>query len=278
MEPGLILALLLWFAMAAIITSTVRKEWLGTWQGHSILVRNYLLTEQLFIDGKLVASTPPGPRGGSQLTGSIHTTQGEVPVLATLTVGLGRLDVQLFVDGKVIATTKGKLGTLGAAGDAVPAIRSAAGAVPVDVRWDAINKLLTSIRMHPDQPDLHALCDQTSDRLREILLDMENLNEAADAHRVLGGAEHTENTMEEIERAYEDQEAQARELVAAVQSLHLSLLKGSQGDEVHGKDLLQRLSAQVETEDAVGSARSRAARESAAQLKRARPTRRTQKA
>jgi hypothetical protein len=241
-ELGLVL-LLFWLPAAMGMWWLVRKEWMGTWRGHRITVRNHLLTEQLFIDDRLVASTPAGPRAGSVLTGSIDDRGQHIPVMATLVVGLGRLDVQLIVNGEVVPTITGRIGALESE---VPRALIEAGPEPSDPRWNAAMKLLDSIRAQDAAPDLAALCLQVQSQLRQILLDIEALDQDAEAHRQLAAPDGQAGSKPTLEAVRHAKEAQLRALLAAVQKLHLAILSGKPSGEA--TSLAAKLSARVEVE------------------------------
>jgi hypothetical protein len=258
MEFGLLL--LLWFSMVGVVVSLIRKEWVGTWRGHRIAVRNYLLTEQLFIDDQVVASTPFGPRAGSVLTGSVDDHGQRVPVMASLTVGLGRLDVQLIVDGEIVPTTSGRIGALEA--KVAPALIESA-AEPTAPQWSAASKLLDSIRSHEAAPDLVALCDQVQAQLRQILLDIEDLDQDKEAHRLLATPDHDAGSEPTLDTVRASKEAQLRELLAAVQRLHLVILAGESSSDA--ASLAARLSARAEVEATTPDSEEKKAKTRAAQ-------------
>ncbi len=262
MELGVILLLItVWLAAAATVHHLVRKEWQATWQGHRIAVRNYMLTEQLLIDGQLVASTTAGPRGGSTLTGAIEHEGESIPVMASINVGLGRLDLQLFVDGRAIPTTSGRIGALEVTA-APPSIEAAPD--PRDARWAAVRELLATIRAHRPPEEVAALCEQAEAELRQLLLDIETLEHDAEAHRLLGEPEQPPD--ETLAALCAAKEAEARALFAAVQKLHRSVLAGD--SDTQAATLAARLTARAEVEAAASPVSDKAARTRAARAAR----------
>lgn len=259
MVLGLIV-LSFWLSAAGALWWLVRKEWVGTWRGHRITVRNHMLLEQLYIDDDLVASTPAGPRASSVLTGTIDDRGQPIPVMATLVVGLGRLDVQLIVNGEVVPTISGRIGALEAKATPTPI---EATPDPSDPRWTAASKLLDSIKSHDAAPDLTALCDQVQARIRQVLLDIEALDQDAEAHRQLTVTEHEAESRPTLDAVRDAKEAQLRQLLAAVQKLHLAILAGEPSGDA--ASLAAKLSARVEVESARPESDERKAKARAAQ-------------
>ena len=267
---ALLLALLCIGGMGAML-SAARLEWRGTWHGHEVIVRNYLTNEQLYIDGKLVAESKSAGLAFSATLPSVIDDNGRaVPVLATIhpaNLGLS-IGAQLFVDGEAVALERAPvesfdLGRPEATTDAAGA-PVAAAAAPRDTRWAAVQHLLSDIRARGTDTD--GVIEQVESQLRSLLAEITALAEQREIHRALD-EEFGGDGVAGLEVIRSQREEQARQLIAAVQQLHLAVLQGQHDVET---DALRALHARlsVEAELHGDDPRERARRAAAARKQR----------
>lgn len=234
--------------LTALLVWIVRLEWRGIWRGHVIVIRNTMLSETLFIDGQMVAAGKGRLKWTQTLTAEVQEGPDRVPVLALIEpryLGL-TAGARLFVAGEEVSLEQGGIGAF--TSDRSPAPVDRSSRVPDDPRWRAMLGLVSAIRRSGGEA-VADVCDQATAQVRALLLDIEDLREAEEAHKLLDG--ETGQGWQEAVLIREQREAAVKELFRAIQALHLQTTAGPGPMDV--SDLLARL--QGETEVAGRSAR-----------------------
>jgi len=232
---------LLSVCFGALLAVAAQQEWVGTWRGHQIVLRNYLTKEELYIDGELIDRKRSALSFSSRLTATVSDAGRTVPVLATIHpsgFGYMRIDAQLFVNGESVALQRVPLGTFET--DSTAAVTEE----PHDSRWSAVQMLLSDMRSRSS--DIVPIINQAEGQLREVLNSIAQLSDQLEAHRELDSASG-ESGATGLLAIREEREEEARALLAAIQKLHLSTLQGQNIDSSDAlNDLRSRLEAEVE--------------------------------
>lgn len=247
LELAILIFVFLCVCSAALIATASQQEWVGSWHGHQLVVKNFLSREELYIDGALVSKERSMLSLASRLTSAINDGGREVPVLVTVHPSgpaYLRIDAQLFVDGESIALQRVPLGTFVQDStldrDATPAV----AAEPQDSRWGAVQMLLSDMRSRSS--DLEPIIGQAESQLRELLNTISTLTDQLEAHRELDIASG-ETGAAGLLAIRSEREEQARALIAAIQQLHLSVLQEQKLDHSDALvDLRSRLEIELE--------------------------------
>lgn len=216
------------------------RSWEARWRGRHIKVVNRSMSEELWVDGELVArNRSHGMAMSVVLTGLVEDPEaGSLPLRARIHMDNGlSVQCELTIGGEVVPTVAGA-GML----DEAPASEEA---IPVDPRWAAAVKLLRKVREEGDA-SVRDAANALQDALRDTLLALEHLGEAADAHAVLGGAAEG---LAPLEARWG---LRADEVVAMVRELHLAVVSRHSpdaSDQVEAiQDLVRRLEAEAEVD------------------------------
>jgi hypothetical protein len=238
--------------MVALLVWAARIEWRGTWRGHVIVIRNTTLSETLFIDGQQATSGEGRLKLSETLTGVLHDGPDRVPVLAIIepaNLGLS-IGARLFVGGEEVPLERGGIGAFTSGRTSAPI--ELGERVPTDPRWRAMLALVTAIRRSGGEA-VADVCDQATAHVRALLLDIEDLREAEEAHSLLDG--ETGQGRQEAAAIREQREAAVKELFRAIQALHLQTTAGPGPMDV--SDLLARLQGEAEVAGKPEDARRR---------------------
>lgn len=226
--------------LAAFLVWAARLEWRGNWRGHVLVIRNTTLTETLFIDGREVAQGQGRFKVSETLTATIDDGGEQVPVLALLEpANMGfSVGARLFVAGEAIPLERGGLGTFSSERAARPG--ELTERIPSDPRWKAMLSLVEPIRRRGGE-SVGAVCDQAVAQVRALLLDIEDMAVAEEAHKLLDGEEGS--GWQQAAAIREQRESQVRALFRAIQALHLQTTAAGDLDP---SDLLARLQGEAE--------------------------------
>jgi hypothetical protein len=246
-------ALVVLALMGALLMWAARIEWRGTWRGHVIVIRNTTLSETLFIDGRQVRTGQGRIKLSEALTGVIQEGPDQVPVLALIepaNLGLS-IGARLFVAGEEVQLERGGVGSF--TSDRAPIQTPLGERLPADPRWRAMLALVSAIRRSGGEA-VADVCDQATAQVRALLLDIEDLREAEEAHKLLDG--ETGRGWQQAAAIRDQREAAVKELFRAIQALHLQTTAGPGPMDV--SDLLARLQGEAEVAGKPDDARRRA--------------------
>ena len=224
---------------------TMIQSWEGVWNGKEFIIHNYLLYEELLIDGILVEKTSRSLRYQATLRASLIEKHTTIPVTAMIKNRFWGLSttVQLFVGGNRVALTPRTSAQNLRSEPYTDILFGKPLRAPSDPRWKAAKQLLEDIRQHTPGQTVADTCSQAERQIFSLLIGLEDLHATADAHHILDG--HQGQGEKKLERACLRQEKQIQEIFQVVQELHIACLPGRNcsGDTA---DLIARLQTEID--------------------------------